>query len=172
MTNSPEGYHDMEGKGKSADGGGKNELSRREKRIRSFEDSIPFIDQIEFSYGGFLYGYEKRKIIISEENVSLHVDYIWHFSEDQKPFVRNFPGMKKYFLEAFASLHIGKWEDNYCNYQVLDGDSWDLAISFSKDHRVVKKSGSNAYPDNFDEFYDLMKLEENDDFLEAYYEQN
>lgn len=87
-----------------SDAGGQYKLSRREKRIQSFDKSIPFIEQIEFSYGGDFYGYENRTITISEKNVSLNVDYVWQASEDKKPFFKKFSRMKKDYLEAFASL--------------------------------------------------------------------
>lgn len=50
----------------------------------------------------------------------------------------------------------------YDNWNVLDGYSWRLNICFSNGHKVMKKEGSNDYPDNFDDFYQLLKLEEND----------
>lgn len=146
------------------DAGGQYDLSQQEKLIQYFDESIPFIGKIEFSYGGFLYGYEKRTITISGENLSLDVDYNFQIPKDKEPFAREFSGIKTPFLETLASLHIGEWDNEYCDYNVLDGSDWDLSISFSNGHRLVKKSGSNAYPYNFDDFYDLMKLEENDEF--------
>lgn len=146
------------------DAGGKYKLSQQEKRIQYFDESIPFIEQIYLLYGGHFYGHENRTITFSEETVFLNVDYVLQASQDKKPFIREFPGIKMDFLEAFASLHIGEWRAKYCNYHVLDGDAWNLAIRFSNGHREVKKIGLNAYPYNFNDFYELMKLEENDDF--------
>lgn len=146
------------------DAGGKYKLSQQEKRVQSFDESIPFIEQIDFSYGGYFYGYEYRTITISKENVSLDVNYVLQKTEDKKPFFREFPSMKKDFLEAFAYLHIGEWKTTYNNCSVMDGTSWYLTIRFGNGHRKVKKEGSNAYPYNFDDFYELMKLEENDEF--------
>lgn len=72
--------------------------------------------------------------------------------------------MKRDFLEAFAALHIGEWKATYNNCSVMDGTKRKLTIRFSNGHREVKKEGSNAYPYNFNDFYELMKLEENDEF--------
>ena len=146
------------------DAGGKYKLSQKEKRIQSFDESIPFIEQICLSYGGHFYGYEYRTITFSEETVILDVGYVLQESEDKKPFVRKFPGMKRDFLEAFAALHIGEWKATYNNCSVMDGTKRKLTIRFSNGHREVKKEGSNAYPYNFNDFYELMKLEENDEF--------
>lgn len=136
-------------------------LSGREKRIRSFEESIPFIREIKFTYGGYFIGYETRKMTFKGEDLFLDVNYFYFTQNRAKPFTQKFPGMKKVFLEALTALHIGEWEERYDNWNVLDGYSWRLNIYFSNDHKSVNKEGHNDYPDNFDDFYQLLKLEEN-----------
>ena len=136
--------------------------NERKKRIQSFEESIPFIKEIEFRYGGWLIGYETRKITFKGEDLFLDVGYSCFNQNRAKPFTQKFPGIKKDFLDALTALHIGEWEERYDNWNVLDGYSWRLNIYFSNDHKSVNKEGHNDYPDNFDDFYQLLKLEDND----------
>lgn len=134
----------------------------REKEIRTFEESIPFIKEIKFTYGEWFVGYETRKITFKGEDLFLDVNYSYVFQNEVKPFTQEFPGMKKDFFEALTALHVGEWEERYDNWNVLDGYSWSLEICFSNGHKAVEKGGSNDHPDNFDDFYQLVKLEDKD----------
>lgn len=135
--------------------------NERKKGIQSFEESIPFSKEIEFRYGGWLIGYETRKITFKGEDLFLDVNYSCFNQNGAKPFTQKFPGKKKDFLDALTALHVDEWEERYENLMVLDGYHWSLSIYFSNDHKAVKKEGYNDYPDNFDVFYQLLKLEEN-----------
>ena len=134
----------------------------RKKGIQSFEESIPFIKEIKFTYGEWFVGYETRKITFKGEDLFLDVDYSCFNQNGIKPFVQKFPGMKKDFLDALTALHVGEWEERYDNWNVLDGYSWSLEICFSNGHKAVEKGGSNDHPVNFDDFYQLVKLEDKD----------
>lgn len=58
----------------------------REKEIRTFEESIPFIKEIKFTYGEWLVGYETRMITFKGEDLFLDVDYSYVFQNEVKPF--------------------------------------------------------------------------------------
>lgn len=134
------------------------------KQIPSFGASIPFIRQIYFSYAVFFSQQEERTITLSGDDLSLEVSNRMQEGSDAPSLVREFPGRRQAFLDASASLHIGEWEPWYCDYHVLDGTSWTLIIRFCNGQDEVEIHGRNAYPDNFDDFYDLIKLEENNAF--------
>lgn len=146
------------------DAGGEYTLSQREESIQSFDESLPFIEQINFTYGAYLQGCEQRTLSFSGDNLSLKIDHIMQESNEMEPIVKEFPSAKMDFLEAFDSLHIGEWKSEYNNYGVLDGSFWSLEIRFNNGHKTVRKTGSNAFPYNFNDFYELMRCEENDDF--------
>ena len=141
------------------DAGGEYPLSQREKSIQSFDESLPFIEQIDFTYGGHLQGYEQRTISFCGENISLKIDHKMQESNEVAPIVKESPSAKTDFLDAFASLHIGEWKSEYKNCGVLDGSFWSLAIRFNNGHKTVRKTGSNAFPYNFDDFCKLMQCE-------------
>lgn len=146
------------------DAGGEYTLSQREESIQSFDESLPFIEQINFTYGGYLQGCEQRTLSFSGDNLSLKIDHMRQESNEMEPIFKEFPSAKMDFLDAFASLHIGEWKSEYNNYGVLDGSFWSLEIRFNNGHKTVRKTGSNAFPYNFYDFYELMRCEENDDF--------
>lgn len=146
------------------DAGGEYTLSQREESIQSFDESLPFIEQINFTYGGYLQGCEQRTLSFSGDNLSLKMDHMRQESNEMEPIFKEFPSAKMDFLDAFASLHIGEWKSEYNNYGVLDGSFWSLEIRFNNGHKTVRKTGSNAFPYNFNDFYELMRCEENDDF--------
>lgn len=146
------------------DAGGEYTLSQREESIQSFDESLPFIEQINFTYGGYLQGCEQRTLSFSGDNLSLKIDHMRQESNEMEPIFKEFPSAKMDFLDAFASLHIGEWKSEYNNYGVLDGSFWSLEIRFNNGHKTVRKTGSNAFPYNFDDFCELMRCEENDDF--------
>lgn len=141
------------------DAGGEYPLSQREKSIQSFDESLPFIEQIDFTYGGHLQGYEQRTISFCGENISLKIDHKMQESNEVAPIVKESPSAKTDFLDAFASLHIGEWKSEYKNCGVLDGSFWSLEIRFNNGHKTVRKTGSNAFPYNFDDFCKLMQCE-------------
>jgi len=43
-----------------------------------------------------------------------------------------------------------EWDEEYVDPEVMDGTSWSVEIE--TDEISIQSSGSNAYPDNFDEF--------------------
>lgn len=143
-----------------SDAGEEYKPSQREKRIQSFDESIPFIERIEFTYYGFSEGHETRTITFKGEDLILEVSSFLLVAKDRESLVRKFPGIKKDFLEALASLHIGEWKKRYNNCMVLDGYSWNLDIHFCHGHRAVSKGGFNDYPYNFDAFYRLINGED------------
>lgn len=58
------------------------------------------------------------------------------------------------FFKAIENLHIEKWEDNYFTY-VSDGESWTLDYK-TDDGKSRHITGSNAYPENYDELLALL----------------
>ena len=59
------------------------------------------------------------------------------------------------FLKKFDAVNIAAWEDDYFNPDILDGESWELKY-YTTDGKIKKITGSNAYPDNYDELINLI----------------
>ena len=50
----------------------------------------------------------------------------------------------------FIETNVIQWSIEYMNSDVCDGTQWEFAIN--KEKIRMKYSGSNAFPENFDEF--------------------
>jgi len=65
------------------------------------------------------------------------------------------------WLDFVNSLYkiINKWKEKYYNNKILDGTQWGLSIYFlDKDYKLklFEVSGSNEYPENWNEFANIM----------------
>jgi len=60
------------------------------------------------------------------------------------------------FIEEIIKIDIFSWNKNYNASDVLDGGYWSLIIEYNK-NETFEVIGDNAYPDNFDEFYKILK---------------
>ena len=54
------------------------------------------------------------------------------------------------FLKEIKKIGVWKWNKLYTNPYILDGTSWSVSIEY--EGKRFKSSGSNAYPEGFDEF--------------------
>lgn len=59
------------------------------------------------------------------------------------------------FLKKFDAINIDAWEDDYFEPDILDGESWELKY-YTTDGKVKKVTGSNAYPENYNELIALI----------------
>ena len=60
----------------------------------------------------------------------------------------------KRWLQKLEQIHFEEWDDEYWAY-VCDGEQWSLVYQYSgEDKRCI--GGSNAYPENWSEFIDLV----------------
>jgi hypothetical protein len=59
------------------------------------------------------------------------------------------------FQEEIKKIGIRYWNKRYINPHVLDGTSWSVSIDC--EGKRFKSSGSNAYPEGFDEFINSVR---------------
>lgn len=76
----------------------------------------------------------------------------------------DYPVSKEELLDGLHRLNIGKWRRSYDNRDILDGTQWEINIFFSDGHRPVRIWGSNAYPDNFNNFLALLGVKADEMF--------
>ena len=125
--------------------------------------SIPYINKIEFSIGGFFGGYETKSYTIDEDKVRVDVEHSLILKPSNLGDTELEEIDREYFLECFRDLHIGEWRKNYTprrfGFEVLDGTQWHLYVYFSNGHKPLKIEGSNDYPYNFDKLTELFNIE-------------
>ena len=113
------------------------------------------IGSIFFSDGGFFDGYTESTLLFSNE----YAFFISHNSIDESVFLPDvydvffcksapiFKKLKKISIENWNSLYYA---------DVCDGEQWELKIYSAGGNEILSKSGSNAFPDNFDKLTDLF----------------
>lgn len=134
--------------------------TKSELRAAAFEESIPAINKIVFTIGGFLYGYETKIYTLDDEQ--LHIENEHGIPLSSRLDEQGFTLDKKKLLEGIRRLHLSEWRRHYdlkrFGCTVLDGTQWWLEIYFSNGHKPVKIYGDNAYPYNFNMFKELLDI--------------
>lgn len=147
------------------DKGWEYEPEREEIADKALNDRLQDIQSIVIEYGGYFGGTEKRTITFEGEKILVEKEYTLRIlspEELQQNPAEEFHDMEKAeFLEEFADLHLGEWEKEYENLNVLDGTQWSVVIKFSSG-KAFKSNGSNRFPYNFNGFLDLVGISESD----------
>ena len=136
-----------------AEVGGTYTPSKAELKAKAFDDSVPYITKVIFSIGGYCGGYETYSVDLSGDHLQMDMEHSYIPKPSNLVVEKDYPMVKKEFLDRFYDLHIGEWRTNYnlerFGIHVCDGTQWDLEIHFSNEHKPVKIYGDNAYPYNF-----------------------
>ena len=70
----------------------------------------------------------------------------------------------QYFNDKLCELKLEKWDCEYYDYTILDGEEWQIEVMFSNGKKNIIK-GMNGYPKNWNAFLELIK------WLERVYEE-
>lgn len=147
------------------DKGWEYEPEREEIADKALNDRLQDIQSIVVEYGGYFGGTEKRMITFEGEKILVKKEYMLRIpspEELQEDPNDEFRGMEKMeFLEELADFHLGEWEKEYEDLNVLDGTQWSVVIRFATG-KAFKSEGSNRFPYNFYGFLDLIGFSEND----------
>lgn len=150
-----------------AEAGGTYVPSQAELKAADFEDNIPAISNLVFSIDGFFGGYETRTYTLGADYLQMDVGHPLILKPTNFYIEKDYPCGKDEFIEGFRELRIGEWRRHYdlrrFGCMVLDEAQWEFKIYFSNGHKPVKISGDNAYPYNFDQFQELLVIEQNED---------
>ena len=92
--------------------------------------------------------------IINKEN-KLVLEYCPPSNNPEKEISINMKGKNEDFLSELLRINIENWDNSYTN-ELYTGHEWQLELYF-KPSIVIKKEGSNNFPNNFDELINLIK---------------
>ena len=112
------------------------------------------LETFNFYIGGF-HGDSDR---VSLENNTIYQDSPMHEDEPRQPFIE---GLRltdeqiNLFWKRLDELEVWNWNKEYHDPDTLDGTQWTLKIN-KQGKRKLKIFGSNAYPNNFDDFLILL----------------
>lgn len=105
----------------------------------------------KFNVGGYLAGYDEIQLVATEDEDQKYVLNIKSLYEDMPNMPKK---VSKLLVELFdqklGEIGVRNWDHNYINEAVLDGIQWDLEID------DMKWSGSNAFPEGFDDMVSLL----------------
>jgi hypothetical protein len=65
---------------------------------------------------------------------------------------------KRNFIRALKEINIASWDKEYIDSEILDGTQWNFEIEYN-DGKKKKYSGSNDFPDNFEELCELFGID-------------
>ena len=116
------------------------------------------LEYLKFDIGGYFGGYYTLDITIQDDCVSYIASHEFGPEEED---MKNCTSKKSLAFTAewvakLEKIHINRWHSLYKpNYLICDGTQWGL------DYKVVGKrcrhiSGDNEYPDNWNDFIDLL----------------
>lgn len=146
-----------------AEAGGTYVPSQAEVKAAYFEENIPAINKLIFSIGGYFGGFETRTITLDDEHLRMDVEHSLILKPTNFYIEPDYPCSKDEFLDGLRELHIGEWRSRYdlsrFGCAVLDGTQWELEIHYSNGRKPIKIYGDNAYPYNFDQFQELLRVE-------------
>jgi hypothetical protein len=110
------------------------------------------IKRIEASIGGYFGTSYTFKVEFDRGEV------IWEASgDDFEPALMiqmDIEGMNT-FIEAIRKCRVLSWKRKYVDLNVLDGTQWVLEIQYND--ILIKKSGSNDYPEEWDGFCEVIQ---------------
>lgn len=135
--------------------------SKAEQRALEFDNKLSELVEISVVREGFFNGCHEYVVACGEEfqMVTYHDKFQHDLLVDYLP---NFIRLNKdSFVAELQELHIGEWKSNYYTC-ACDGEQWEIVFKFNDGTKRINK-GSNAYPYNFDDLMDLLRISNGDD---------
>lgn len=102
--------------------------------------------------GGFFEGSYTVDIDLATHQVSwCH----WEDGEEKGNFHKTLrASTAQEFIEELKRLNMLNWKEHYVDPYVLDGTQWSVEIV--QEGRTIEKDGSNEFPDEWDQFCNLI----------------
>lgn len=132
-------------------------MSNQNNTATNFQDKLNSTEKIVFYINSFSEGNVEREITF-KDNKTILKKTISKFGKEEENITKNMGLTKDEFIKKLSLLKIENWEDEYFA-PVLDGEDWELKIYFLGDKKCLSKTGSNAYPSNFNELCNLLEVE-------------
>lgn len=131
-------------------------MSNQNNTAKNFQDKLNSIEKIVFYINSFSEGNVEREITFKDNKTILKKTSSKLGKEEN--LMKNMGLTKDEFIKKLSLLKIENWEDEYFA-PALDGEDWELKIYFLGDKKCLSKTGSNAYPSNFNELCNLLEVE-------------
>ncbi len=122
-----------------------------------YDDYYDDIKSIYVKVGGFFQGVEMRKAYIDSKTAILK-RVTFDGSQFSEEVIESMS--QEEFLKQLRQIHIESWKKRYYDNEILDGEQWEIVLEYEE----KKKSyhGSNLYPESFDSFLKVMRINMHD----------
>jgi len=114
------------------------------------------LEELKFSIGGMA-GWTKITVNVENDIVHYAVDSIMDGITNEKKLRK---AVSKIFLHKIEGVQINKWKSKYQppeEIMICDGTQWELDYK-ETGKRCRHIYGDNTYPDNWDEFMEIMDI--------------
>lgn len=122
----------------------------------SAEAYSDIVTGIRFSYGGYFMGHTEIIIKRTKEGAAVSVS---QFPTEKEPIedkqITSLRWMRLVY-SLYSGLFLHEWKKSYDNFEVLDGEQWELEITMTN-RRKRTYEGSNAYPPYWPELKALFR---------------
>ncbi len=110
------------------------------------------IKNINFKIGGYS-GWNETWIDINKNKVRIINNYS---NATACEFFASDKAQKK-FISEINKINFSKWQKEYKpkDFEICDGEQWELEVIFTDDTKI-ESYGNNAYPDEWEKFFDLI----------------
>lgn len=110
---------------------------------------------VKFCDGGYFEGTDHIEAIRTREGIMLVVLPSWRMRRSPVCRAMSEQEWRHLLNKLLDELHICSWKREYCDWQILDGEQWNLELRLTDD-RVLKITGSNDYPIEWDKLLSLF----------------
>lgn len=131
------------------------------KRLKNIDDSNTKaqITEIYFTIGGFFAGNDSYYIRIVNNEAILTTTKGYDSTAIEKQFSEE---ETRLLLDDFGAIHTEFWNCEYVDPVICDGTQWTLAVK-RDGSQAISWTGSNDYPENWDEVLAYFGVKENND---------
>ncbi|MFB9974195.1 hypothetical protein FPQ10_06415 [Allobacillus sp. SKP2-8] len=124
------------------------EWTREESITHAYEQ----IERLEMKIGSFSEGHTNMMIDFVKQTVVLSRSYIEEDSV-QRTLTNDEIKSIRFRLRLVDILN---WRRQYTDSRILDGQQWKITLYRSRNRRSIKRAGDNRYPEQWEDFCELM----------------
>lgn len=120
----------------------------QERRKNELYAAINDLKSIDLQIGGFHWGHHNATLSVHRETRIVTLNGIKQSEDDSDN-----------ILYDLQQLYLPEWKKEYADPSILDGTQWRLTVEFHTEVAPFVAWGSNAYPYNFHELLEIMKID-------------
>ncbi len=134
---------------------GKFVPSRPERQSRDFDKALDSVQSVAFTARNYM-GSATWNYTVSGNIVKMEV--VNHSAQPGTAHRKRVLYTKEEFVDGLREFHIREWKKEYIDPEAPDEMQWELVIQFDSG-KPYKITGSSAFPYNFREFKEFLRID-------------